>query len=229
MSELRLTAVQRWWLQAALKTPPTSGSYRRAAALLALDEGRSVGEVAVLLGVSRQSVYNWSQAFARSPRPETLCDDFGGGRPILWTEEAQTLLSECFRVRPEEWGYAGMNWTVPLLRACLHDRTGLQLSEDTIRRRLQGLGYVWKRFRYVLPPDPEREKKKRHSSAFAGFAAAQRQTGGGRNRPALVPAPPRGLGVARATGSRAHQRRQRQAGSVWGHQPGDGASVAAGA
>ncbi len=179
MSELRLTAVQRRWLQAALKTPPTSGSYRRAAALLALDEGQSVGEVAELLGVSRQSVYNWSQAFARSPRAETLCDNFSGGRPTLWTEEAQTLLSECFRLRPEELGYMGMNWTVPLLRECLLDRTGLQLSEDTIRRRLQELGYVWKRFRYVLPPDPEQEKKKRHPPAFAGFAAAQRQTGGG--------------------------------------------------
>jgi transposase len=229
MSELRLTAVQRRWLQAALKTPPTPGSYRRAAALLALDEGQSVGEVAELLGVSRQSVYNWSQAFAQSPRPETLYDDFGGGRPTLWTEKAQALLSECFRLRPEELGYAGMNWTVPLLRECLLDRTGLRLSDDTIRRQLQRLGYVWKRFRYVLPADPQREKKKRHSPAFAGLAATQRQAGGGRNRPAVVSAAPRRLGVARATGSGAYQRRKRQAGSVRRHQSGDGPSAAAGA
>lgn len=174
MSELRLTAEQCCWLQATLKHPPTAGYYRRAAALLALDEGQSVAEIAELLGVSRQSVYNWSQAFTQSPRLETLCDDFGGGRPTLWTDEAQALLSECFRQRPEELGYTGMNWTVPLLRACLHDRTGLLLSEDTIRRRLQGLGYVWKRFRYVLPPDPQREKKKRYPPAFAGLAATQR-------------------------------------------------------
>lgn len=229
MSELRLTAVQRRWLQAALKTPPTAGYYRRAVALLALDEGLSVGEVAELLGVSRQSVYNWSQAFAQSPRPETLCDDFGGGRPTLWSEQAQALLSECLRRRPEELGYTGVNWTVPLLRACLHDRIGLRLSEDTIRRRLQGLGYVWKRFRYLLPPDPDREKKKRSSPAFASLAATQRQTGGGRNRPAVVATASRRLDVSRATGSRAHQRRQRQAGSVRRHQLGDGPSAAAGA
>lgn len=174
MSELRLTAVQRRWLQAALKTPPTPGYYRRALALLALDEGQSVGEVAELLGVSRQSVYNWSQDFAQSPRPETLYDDFGGGRPTVWTEQAQTLLAECLRQQPQELGYTGMNWTVPLLRSCLFDRSGLRLSDDTIRRRLQGLGYVWKRFRYVLPPDPEREKKKRYPPAFAGVAATQR-------------------------------------------------------
>ena len=65
-----------------------------------------------------------------------------------------------------------MNWTVPLLREYLYDRTSLWLSEDTIRRRLQRLGYVWKRYRYVLPPDPEREKKKCAPSAVAVLAAA---------------------------------------------------------
>jgi transposase len=149
-------------------------AFGRGAALLALDEGQSVAEVAELLGVSRQSIYNWSQAFARSPRPETLCDDFGGGRPALWTEEAQALLDECFHRRPQELGYSGTNWTVPLLREYLRDRTGLSLSDDTVRRRLQRLGYVWKRFRYVLPADPRREKKKRHPPAVAGLAAAQR-------------------------------------------------------
>jgi transposase len=174
MRELRLTAVQRRWLQAARKAPPSTGSYCRAAALLALDEGQSVGSVAELLGVSRQSVYNWTRAFVQSPRPETLSDDFGGGCPTLWTEEARALLGQCFRHRPEELGYTGMNWTVTLLRTCLLDRTGLQLSGDRIRRQLQRLGYVWKRFRFVLSADPEREKKKRHPPAFAGLAAAQR-------------------------------------------------------
>lgn len=171
MSELRLTATQRRWLQAARKAPPSTGYYRRATALLALDEGQSVAAVAELLGVSRQSVYNWSRAFVQSPRPETLADDFGGGRPSLWTEETCTLLCECFRHRPQELGYTGMNWTVTLLRTCLLDRTGLWLSDDTIRRQLQRLGYVWKRSRYVLPADPQREKKKHHPPPLAGLAA----------------------------------------------------------
>ncbi len=148
MSELRLTArYKRFaWLQAALKTPPTSGSYRRAAALLfALDEeGQSVGEVAELLGVSRQSVCNWSpQAFAAGFTPER--------RPCATTSSAAVAPPSGRRRRnaaarnasacgPRELGYMGMNWTVPLLRECLLSRTGLQLSEDTIRRRLQRVG-----------------------------------------------------------------------------------------
>lgn len=125
-------------MQATRKAPPSTGYYRRATALLALDEGQSVGVVTEFFGVSRQRVYNGSRAFAQSPRPETLADDFGGGHPTLWTEEARTLLSECFRHRPEELGYTGINWTVALLRTCLLDRMGLWLSDDTIRRHCNG-------------------------------------------------------------------------------------------
>jgi transposase len=148
-------------------------------ALLALDEGQSVGEVAEFLGVSRQSVYNWADAFESAPRPEALRDHYGGGRPSLWTRSMQRLLQGGLRRRPADLGYAGVNWTVPLLREYLHDRTGAWLSDDTIRRQLGRLGYVWKRSRYVLPPDPEREKKTRDPGPPGPFAAAECGVGGG--------------------------------------------------
>jgi transposase len=76
-------------------------------------------------------------------------------------------------------GYLGMNWTVPLLQEYLYDQAGCWLSEDSIRRQLQRLGYVWKRYRYVLPPDPEREKKTRHPPPPGAVAAAECGVGGG--------------------------------------------------
>src|SRR5579862_5886871 len=157
MSDIRLTPAQREALRTYLEAPPSTGFYRRAVALLALDEGQAVGTVAELLGVSRQSVYNWARAYRRSPGPEALWDRYGGGRPTLWTPQREALLEQCLRRRPDELGYTGVNWTVPLLRQYLHDRDGCWLSEDTIRRGLDRLGYVWKRYRYVLPPDPLRE------------------------------------------------------------------------
>jgi transposase len=173
MSEIQLTVAQRELLQACVETAPSMGFYRRAVAILALDEGRSVGEAAELLGVSRQSVYNWMQTYEQSPQPEALCDHYGGGRPSFWTEQLERVLRDALHRRPEDLGYLGMNWTVPLLRAYLHDETDSWLSEDTLRRELQRLGYVWKRYRYVLPPDPEREKKTRDSPAFGSLAPAE--------------------------------------------------------
>jgi hypothetical protein len=37
----------------------------------------------------------------------------------------------------------------------------VQVSDTALREQLHRLGYVWKRPRYVLLPDPEREKKRR--------------------------------------------------------------------
>jgi transposase len=179
MSEFGLTLRQRQLLQACLDASPNAGFYRRAVALLALDGGQAVGEVAELLGVSRQSIYNWVQVYQADPRPEALVDDYGAGRPSLWTRRLERLFRGCLHRRPTDLGYVGMNWTVPLLRAYLGDATGTWLSEDTIRRQLQRLGYVWKRYRYVLPPDPERDKKTGHPPALGPVAAAECCPGGG--------------------------------------------------
>src|SRR5208337_1209232 len=50
-------------------------------------------------------------------------------------------------------------WTVPLLQQHLTRWNGRSWSETTLCRQLSGLGYVWKRPRYVLQPDPYRSRK----------------------------------------------------------------------
>jgi transposase len=172
MSIVHLTAWQRRKLQAQLHRAEQASYYRRLLALLELDRGKSVAEVADLLRVTRQSVYNWASAFAACPDPAALQDQYGVGRPSVWTQELQSLLRAALKQRPDELGCAGMNWTVPLLRDHLHRTSGQWLSDDTLRRELDRLGYVWKRFRYVLPPDPLREKKTRDPATPAGPAAA---------------------------------------------------------
>jgi transposase len=165
-------------------------------ALLELDRGRCVADVAQALGVTRQSVYNWAYAFGACPAPAALRDQYGGGRPTLWTEKLETLLQSGLGQRPEEVGLRGVNWTVALLQEHLYSRSGQWLSDDTIRRALDRLGYVWKRYRYVLPPDPQREKKTPDPAAAAGPAGTHRQVGGGRDGLAFVPTAARRLGKA---------------------------------
>jgi transposase len=177
MSIVQLTSSQRRRLRTQLHRATDASYYRRLLAILELDRGQTVAEVATSLQVTRQSVYNWACSFAACLDPAVLQDHYGVGRPTAWTEELKTLLLSSFQQRPDELGYVGVNWTVPLLQEHLFRRGGRWLSDDTIRRELDRLGYVWKRFRYVLPPDPQREKKTRHPTAAAGFAAPQRQVG----------------------------------------------------
>jgi transposase len=197
MSELKLTFWQRRRLERQLTETRDAGLYRRTLALLEFAQGRSVAAIAALLRVSRQSVYNWLEIYTETTRPEALADDERSGRPRRLGDDEEALLRTLLAGSPQGLGYPDVSWTVPLLQEVLYLGTGGWFGERTIRRALERLDYVWKRPRYVLAPDPEREKKTADPAANPGLAAAQCGLGRGRNRSAALPAPARGLGQAR--------------------------------
>lgn len=177
MSELKLTAQQRHRLQAQLRQTPDARVYRRTLALLEVAQGRPVAQVADFLGVTRQSIYNWIATYTLTHDSAALCDDLRSGRPSLWTEDTRAWLGSLLEQSPDFFGYPAVNWTVPLLAEQLQHCTGQAFSGDTLRRELDRLGYVWKRPRYVLDPDPEREKKTADSPAHQAVAHSERPAG----------------------------------------------------
>jgi transposase len=175
MSVLVLSRGQRRDLRDQLKRTADAAVYRRTLGLLELDRGRPLAAVARSLGVTRQTIYNWIDAYTRSFDPQTLADADRSGRPTAWTPDLRARLEALLRRSPRDWDYPDGQWTVPLLRQQLADDAECLVSEDTVRRRLHGLGYVWKRTRYVLPADPAGEKKTRHPAAAEKQAAAGRR------------------------------------------------------
>jgi len=163
MTSFVLNRRNRFQLQRQLKHSQDATLYRRTLAILEIDQGKPVGAVAEALGVTRQAVYNWIEAYAEAYDPLSLVDAARSGRPSSWTPDLQELLGKLLQETPSQWGLHGANWTVPLLRQQLASWDGRWLADDTIRRHLHELGYVWKRPRYVLPPDPQQEKKNSHS------------------------------------------------------------------
>jgi transposase len=180
MNPLKLTRWQRLRLQRQLTEARDARVYRRTLAVLEASRGQPIACIARTLGVTRQSVYNWIEAYADAHDPRALLDEQRAGRPSLWTEELRALLRRLFEQSPDQLGYFAVNWSVPLLQEQLGHDTGQRLADDTIRRELDRLGYVWKRSRYVLEPDPEREKKTAASPTGPGnpgSVAAQRLLG----------------------------------------------------
>jgi transposase len=179
MEGLKLTWRHRHRLLKQLKETPDAHVYRRTLAILEVGRGESIAQVAHALGVTRQSIYNWVASYAPTHDPHVLQDEPRPGRPSLWSEDHQALLRFLMDHTPDEFGYFAVNWTVPLLQEQLEHSAGVCLSDETVRRGLQGLGYVWKRGRYELEPDPELEKKTPYSPSNRAFAASQRAVGGG--------------------------------------------------
>jgi transposase len=172
MSGLRLTAAQRRGLERRLRSTHDAGLYRRTLAILEAAEGRPVAEIARLLRTSRVAVYRWIECYDSARKPGCLVDSRGGDHPSIWTEELQAALPDGLGRRPEHFGYQAIEWTAPLLQGHLARGGGERPSETSIRRQLHALGYVRKRPRYVLQPDPEREKKAADSPGGPAAAAA---------------------------------------------------------
>jgi hypothetical protein len=141
-------------------------------------------------------VYRWAAAFAGTGDPAALADAPRAGRPRVLGDEGPGLLEAVLGWDPQQLGLPHVGWTVPLLARTLAIGTGREPSADTARRAPGRLGYAWKRFRYVLAPDPEREKKTPHPPADPRPAAAGVRPGRGRDRPAAVPAPALRVGPA---------------------------------
>jgi transposase len=155
MRRLKLSTWQRRRLQRQLRETEDAAIYRRTLAVLEFDKGRSTADIAGMIGMTRQSVYNWVGAYRQGADPTALADQPGRGRLPLLDEEDCQLLASLMTRSPHDLEYPHNNWTVPLLQEVLEWATGRRLSDDTIRRALHQLHYVFKRPRYVLEPDPE--------------------------------------------------------------------------
>ena len=96
-------------LESILQTSRDARIYRRAQALLLLDEGESVEDVAGLLRVSRQTVYNLVTRFIeRSALSVTnrLSDGVRAGRPATARSIISKVVQEVIETDPRKSGYA---------------------------------------------------------------------------------------------------------------------------
>lgn len=181
-----------WWqrqrLQKQLHQAQDARVYRRTLALLEYDRGEKVSHIAQRLDVDRRSIQRWIAAFAQASDPQALRDGSRPGRPPRWTQDTSGCFEALLATAPGQWGYQAVDWTMPLLGKALCRLSGQAYSRSTIWRELRRRDYGWKRSRYVLRPDPQREKKTPDSAEIAPSSTPRRDPGHGRDRPAAVPA-----------------------------------------
>jgi len=109
MSDLiELTGKQRIELEHLLTRHTDSRLYQRAFALLLLDDGQSLEEVAASLRVCRQTVYNWAARF--QPRHDLsliqrLADVERAGRPVTVKGIVDPLIDAVIDSDPRDYGY----------------------------------------------------------------------------------------------------------------------------
>jgi transposase len=130
----------------------------RAQALLWLAEGRSAEEIAELLHVTRQTIYNWVDRFRDREGlglRARLLDAPRSGRPPTALGIIDPLIAEVIDKDPRELGYRSTNWTASLLMEYLKRAHGIEVSRKSVGLAITRLRHRWKRPRHQLSLRPE--------------------------------------------------------------------------
>lgn len=174
---IKLDYRERSELELLLTTATDARAFQRAQALLLLDEGTSVCDIAELLHVSRQTIYNWRTRFASRQLLETsdrLADAPRSGRPATADEIIDELLDEILDTDPRTWGYRSTVWTAELFQQYLSDYFAITVSRRSVHYALDRLKVIWKRPRHSLARRAEFWRQaKGASNGASGRAHAQ--------------------------------------------------------
>jgi transposase len=129
--------------------------------LLSAEQGLKAEEIAAIVRESAVTVLTWLKRYL-AEGIEGLQDAPRVGRSAIVTEEFRKYLWESVRRRPRSLGLAFSMWTLQRLADYLAEKTGIRVSDETIRRELAKENIVFSRPQHTISsPDPEYQVKKR--------------------------------------------------------------------
>jgi len=116
----------------------------RSRALLAVERGQPVGQVAIAYGVNRTTLFRWAQRYAAAGSAG-LERRSGSGRPRLLAAFDMEALNDVVLEPASHFGFETDLWTVGRLRQVIREQYGVTMSEDTVWRRLRDAGFTYQK------------------------------------------------------------------------------------
>jgi transposase len=122
--------------------------------------GRTPTEIAAALFCSRSSVYRTVRAYRRGTLALGSAPAAGAPPAPVRRASVKRSVRALLKRAPHAFGWCRTRWSCAALAAEWQARRGVRVSQETVRRWLHELGYVWKRARHVArDDDPQRVAK----------------------------------------------------------------------
>ncbi len=149
MYKIKLTSKE---LNKLKKLRNTSSGYlrERISSVIMNSNGLTARRISSSLGRTYDTVLGWLKMYTSSGI-NGLHIDFAGGRPATLRSSFKNLATKWFLKTPSDYEYVENIWTVKLLIQQYKKETQTKISEDTVERALNDLGYSFKRPKKALP------------------------------------------------------------------------------
>jgi transposase len=163
LTEEQRTALEEMYRKTKLPRVRT----RAQMILLSAEQDLKAEEIAAIVRESAVTVLTWLKRYL-AEGIVGLQDAPRAGRNATVTEEFRKCLLESVRRRPRSLGLAYSIWTLQRLADYLAEKTGIRVSDETIRRELAKEDIVFSRPQNTISsPDPEYQVKKRRLKTLA--------------------------------------------------------------
>ena len=138
-------------VESHLKTAQHLGRLRQVKhllAILAVLDGQSFAQVALVLRVHEKTVATWFQAFCcyglqDTPRTKPT------GRPPKLTPTQQATLATLIEEVPVKAGFSGACWRSPMIQRLIYDRFGVYYNVFYIAQLLKNLGFSYQKAAFI--------------------------------------------------------------------------------
>lgn len=136
-------------IEQAIQSAPEPEVRQRAIALRLLHLGQTPDQVAQVVLVTANTIYDWHKRW-REQGLTGLRDRHRTGRPSKADHAYIALLEQALKTDPAQLGLPFTIWTINRLRLYLSEQTQILLSYTRFRSLLSRLGYRWKQPKHDL-------------------------------------------------------------------------------
>jgi len=121
---------------------------KRIHALLYIIENKEVADVANMLNLSPQAIYNYVKTFILN-KLDSLVYRFSPGRPAKLNTAQRKELGETIDAGPEAAGYDCGCWSTVLIQDWIFNRFGVEYEPRYVAELLDNIGFSYQRGRFV--------------------------------------------------------------------------------
>jgi transposase len=146
-----LTTRSRKAVERRLKTAQQQGHLRQVKyflAILAVGDGRSFGEVAMVLRVHEQTVATWVRVCCCDGIHRGPCQK-PTGRPPKLSPTQKAALATLIDEGPLKAGFSSACWRSPMIQQLIYDRFGIFYNVFSIAQLLKNLGFSYQKAAFV--------------------------------------------------------------------------------
>lgn len=159
MQALELSKKEKKEVASFIRKTQKAREYKRAKAVLMVDEGYKMREAARILGVHYNMVGNCIARY-REKGINSLVDASRSGRPPMVKPKHIKHLKEVIKKSPHLIGYDAYWWNCNLLAREIKKVFKVEITDEWVRRLMNSEGYRFRRPKlHISSPDPEYDIK----------------------------------------------------------------------